>query len=270
MNIKMKDPITVFRTCCFFLVALILPGGCSSGGSKAESKDADIGDSGVELSDGGNQDRLDAHEGTQVDSGEQTTHCEEGETRPCFPGDPEQAGVGICVMGTQVCEVVMEGEFSVTEWGPCEDAGEPREEECNGLDDNCNGETDDGAQCPGNQNCLDGACCEPVDGGWSDWVDDLSGCAELWCGTYTKHRTCDNPPPSCGGEVCQGGDTMIENCPTGKNLVHGGGEDACNSSLQQMIADCEAMGCTWSGPTACTIGGSPSNPDAWGATGDCL
>ncbi len=266
MNSKKKSFLTGFVTCCFCMTAWIYALGCSAG----ESKDGDIRDSGVAFSDGGDQDQRDAHQWTDLDSGDPTTTCEEGDTQPCFPGDPEHAGVGICVMGTQVCERVMDGEFSTTEWGPCEGAGEPREEECNGLDDNCNGETDDGAECPGNEICLDGACCAPVDGGWSDWVDDVSDCGVLWCGTYTRHRTCDNPPPSCGGAPCQGDDTMIANCPTGKNLVHGGGEAPCNSALQEMIADCQTMGCTWSGATACTIGGSPSNPSLYGATGDCL
>ena len=53
-----------------------------------------------------------------------------------------------------------------------------------------------------------------VDGGWSEW-EDISECTAS-CGTSLKeqNRTCDNPPPSCGGLPCIGNDHRITLCNT--------------------------------------------------------
>ena len=56
-------------------------------------------------------------------------------TRPCYPGPATQIDVGICRVGAQVC---VEGEWSVS----CEGFVLPREERCNGLDDDCDGVID--------------------------------------------------------------------------------------------------------------------------------
>jgi len=51
-----------------------------------------------------------------------------------------------------------------------------------------------------------------VDGGWSRW--------STWsvCGsdcTHTRRRSCDEPPPSHGGRLCQGRDINVANCTGG-------------------------------------------------------
>lgn len=71
--------------------------------------------------------------------------CEVGTYQDCFPGDPAQAGVGICAMGRQHCESA----FEFGTWKECVAATLPEAgETCgNGEDDDCNGAVDDG--CPG-------------------------------------------------------------------------------------------------------------------------
>ena len=70
--------------------------------------------------------------------------CVAGDTRPCYSGPPGTAGVAGCRSGTQMCLV----SGGVAGWGAC--AGEvlPSPEICNGVDDDCNGMTDDGLSTP--------------------------------------------------------------------------------------------------------------------------
>lgn len=58
---------------------------------------------------------------------------------PCEPGSEQPCGtdVGECQQGTQTCVA--------QQWGPCEGAVEPRDEICDGRDNDCDGATDE--QC---------------------------------------------------------------------------------------------------------------------------
>lgn len=69
--------------------------------------------------------------------------CVPGSVRPCFKGPPGHRNVGACVDGQQQC--IGTGEFSV--WGPCEGGINPRSEDCDDLDNDCNGCIDDGLCC---------------------------------------------------------------------------------------------------------------------------
>ena len=54
----------------------------------------------------------------------------------CYDGPTGTAGIGACKAGTRKC--------SSGSWLGCKDQVGPSRETCNGLDDDCNGETDDG------------------------------------------------------------------------------------------------------------------------------
>ncbi|MDA3864281.1 MAG: MopE-related protein [Deltaproteobacteria bacterium] len=56
--------------------------------------------------------------------------------RSCYPGPAGTEGVGICTSGTQTC--------STGSWSSCSGEVLPAPETCNGLDDNCDGQTDEG------------------------------------------------------------------------------------------------------------------------------
>ncbi len=69
----------------------------------------------------------------------------------CRPGDQQACGsdVGECRAGRQVCE---DGSF-----GACDAVG-PEREACNGRDDDCDGDSDEDAECPADQECVRGEC----------------------------------------------------------------------------------------------------------------
>ncbi|MCA9695279.1 MAG: MopE-related protein [Nannocystaceae bacterium] len=74
------------------------------------------------------------------DAVDETCVCQIDEVGPCYPGPEGTADVGICMSGTQTCEV-MDGEAS---WGPCMDFVLPEPADaCNdGIDNNCDGLVD--------------------------------------------------------------------------------------------------------------------------------
>lgn len=68
----------------------------------------------------------------QVDEGCDCSGIPEGATRACG-----QNGPGICTLGVQTCKE--------HEWGPCSGvAAHATEDTCDGVDENCNGEVDEG------------------------------------------------------------------------------------------------------------------------------
>ncbi|MCC7535226.1 MAG: hypothetical protein IT379_03390 [Deltaproteobacteria bacterium] len=69
--------------------------------------------------------------------------CPPGETRECYAGPRAEIGVGVCRAGTQRCE---SGGIA---WSACDGEVGPSLEVCdNGLDDDCNGVSDDGCAPP--------------------------------------------------------------------------------------------------------------------------
>ncbi len=112
--------------------------------------------------------------------------------------------------------------------------------------------------------------CSPVDGGWSGW----SGCYPGGGGLCVKDRACNNPPPSCGGDDCDGLDwtectpaevgCTYESCPT--QCDYGGGN---------MEDDSFSTGCTcathYCPPTqpcsSCTISPAAVNVDMYQSAG---
>ncbi len=125
--------------------------------------------------------------------------CAFGEARGCYTGPPGTEGIGRCGPGRQVCE----GDG----WGPCEGSVLPDAERCNGIDDDCDGDVDEGCDCtPGDTR----ACFETPSGMPAEGTPGVGLCRE---GT----RSCSELPGggsawgACGGanvaspEVCRNG-----------------------------------------------------------------
>jgi hypothetical protein len=137
-------------------------------------------------------------------STDEVCDCIAGESRPCGTDEGE------CEAGTQTCQAGA--------WSECQGAVGPTAEECNGLDDDCDGTTDEGCACttgesrpcgsdvgacqPGTQTCEDGAWGECL-GGVSPTQEECNGVDDDCDGTTDEGCPDPHPDPtgikgSCG------------------------------------------------------------------------
>src|SRR5262249_14516325 len=132
--------------------------------------------------------------------------CEPLSVRACYPGPPGTDGVGICHAGTQACSDA--GEFS--SWGACDGwVGPTREIIENGLDDDCDGVTDepDGICVPSGRNEFGDQCSD----GRDDDCDTLHDCADPDCrGVAGCPSTCAPTEPTCFGHVDEDCDGLVD------------------------------------------------------------
>jgi MYXO-CTERM domain-containing protein len=136
-----------------------------------------------------------------------------GSGEACDTGEP-----GICAAGLTDCANAL-GE------SVCRPARVPGEEECNGLDDDCNGDTDEGKLCPQGELCVK-ARCVPVCGTGEFRCDAGQKCVTGACiETACADKTC------APGKVCQGGKCIGAcddvTCPTGQACSDGVCVDPC-------------------------------------------
>ncbi len=146
--------------------------------------------------------------------------CLDGEEQPCG-GD-----VGACQQGVQTC---VNGH-----WDECRNAVEPVDEVCNGVDDDCDGNVDEGLEAPA---CAlsEGVCagarraCAGADG-WSMCDLETYQANDPGFVVVETEEHCDGEDNDCDGVAdeacdCQDGDTQV----CGVNV------GACTQGLQRCV-----------------------------------
>ena len=112
--------------------------------------------------------------------------------------------------------------------------------------------------------------CTPYRYAYTAWTS--AGC-NVFSLEETKQRSCrrdDGQNVSCAkcGGLCLSNDpcTSCQSSSGGYNFAGAG----CDSALATVRTNCANLGCTWSGATVCTVGGSPSCATCVGGQGTCV
>lgn len=201
--------------------------------------------------------------------------CGDTTTQSCYPGDSADLGRGACVAGTQTCT----GAGDLSGWGECLGAVLPSEDVCgDGIDQDCNGVVDDGADCCSEgmiEGCYDGppategvGVCSPgtrtcTGGVFGDCIGQKLPAANEFCDNGLDDNCNGALDEFCGGS-CPFGDVA-----TCCGNVAGGEPDVCNGNLTRFVTLCEDAGMSWTGDRSCSVGGSPSCETCLGGNGCC-
>lgn len=180
--------------------------------------------------------------------------CNPGETRNCYSGPAGTAGKGPCKEGTQKCD-------SNGKWEACQGDTTPGTESCNGLDDDCNGQIDDGL--------TNAPACEKTMGvcqGAKKRCDGKNGWLKCTLAEYIKHNgayeenevSCDNKDNDCDGQVDEniqqtcytatqgcalnGGNYKCEGiCKTGTQACQAGKWGTCQGQVTPQAETCNSL-----------------------------
>ena len=79
-----------------------------------------------------------------------SAECLHGRVKACYTGSQDTSMKGICRNGIRVCRA--------GRWSPCQGQVTPVAESCNGRDDDCDGQVDDGLLCANGLACFRGRC----------------------------------------------------------------------------------------------------------------
>lgn len=158
--------------------------------------------------------------------------CAVGTERACYLGPEGTLNRGACRAGNQRCEST--GARAV--WGPCEGQVLPEPEiASNGVDDDCNGMTDEpGGRCIAAVNAEEAALCN---NGRDDDCDGLTDCMDPGCATASRCTTVRCP-------------SMTE------SVCFGGVDEDCDGDID--CADVDCRGSPSCVPSPCPMGQTPT------------
>ncbi|MEZ4300314.1 MAG: MopE-related protein [Polyangiaceae bacterium] len=170
--------------------------------------------------------------------------CSDGDMLACYTGQAGTEGVGLCTPGTKTC---MAGQY-----GECIGETLPAEETCDGADNDCDGQTDEGCPCtdgakqpcfPGPGTAGVGPCKSGeqtcVEGSWGECTGAVVGAAEVCNG---KDDDCNGTADDVvgAGNVCSEGGLGI--CAAGKlHCDAGKGVLVCVANEEKGDEICDAL-----------------------------
>ena len=140
--------------------------------------------------------------------------CTAGETQSCYAGPAGTSGVGPCKDGKQTCG-------SDGTWGDCEGAVQPKPETCDGVDNDCNAQADDGL---GMKTCGVGACTATVPACENGQVVPCTPGAP-------ETEVCDGKDNDCNGVSDEADPQVGTVCMTGGSGVCAAGIFACTAGV---------------------------------------
>jgi hypothetical protein len=140
--------------------------------------------------------------------------CNDGDTQPCYGGPSGTMGVGECLGGAQSC--------NGGAWGSCEGDLPPAAETCNGLDDDCDGQVDEGN--PGG-----GGFCSTGNLGVCNNGAEACQSGSIACVQIGQPgtETCNGLDDDCDGQVDENNPGGGFTCPTGQAGVCAVGTSTC-------------------------------------------
>ena len=158
---------------------------------------------------------------------ESTMACTSGQTRECG------SNIGQCRVGTETCS-------SSGNWGSCVGAILPSVEECDGQDNNCDGQNNENSVCPPESvwQCQDGI---DNDGdGFIDWPADPG------CISNTDDEAPFNAPPpvmQCtSGQTRECGVSNVGQCRLGTETCSSSGQwGSCTGAILPSVEECDGQ-----------------------------
>ncbi len=176
--------------------------------------------------------------------------CKPGEKAPCYNGDPKTQNTGICKDGQKTCQ-------PNGQWGPCSGEIRPRQELCNGQDDDCNGQTDENLTGPPCAKSF-GVCVglRQTCAGAQGWKACNATDYKNHSADYQANETlCDGKDNDCDGNIDE---NLSQACYTGPNNTQGTGP--CKGGMQLCVSG------SWS---TCNGEVKPSTETCNGIDDDC-
>jgi len=153
--------------------------------------------------------------------------------RPCYDlgdgCDPEaQTCKGICQLGHHVCGDLDPGPGCIPGMTSCLGQRGPEPEECNCVDDDCDGDTDEEVVCPGGGRCENCACPENCD----PCVDSPCPAGFICqCGSECDCALGDECPDDCFCQVDRCIGVSCDDCFT------------CDPTSFECVPVCDTLGC---------------------------
>ncbi len=160
---------------------------------------------------------------------------DEGLTRSCYTPAPATRDVGLCRSGTQTC--------AASDWGVCRGQRGPVDEVCDGDDNDCDGDTDEGVlNACGRCGQVPAEVCDNQDNDCDGSTDEGVQNACRRCGAVPA-EVCDNHDNDCDGTTDEGVQNACGRCGVVPSEICNNADDDCDGTTDEGVRNaCNACG----------------------------